>query len=79
MQEFFFTVLIIWVIWKLYGAFAGSGSRTTGTRTYQQNNHHHYYQKQPKQEGEVRIEKKASPESKIPPTEGEYVDYEDIK
>lgn len=74
MQEFFFTVLAIWVIWRLFSSFSGNGS----ARSYQQTTHHHYYQK-PSQEGEVRIEKKPSPESKIPPTEGEYVDYEDIK
>jgi hypothetical protein len=76
MQEFFFTVLVIWVIWRLFSSFSGNGS---SARTYQQNTHHHYYEKPPKPEGEVRIEKKTSPESKIPPTEGEYVDYEDIK
>lgn len=76
MQEFFFTVLVIWVIWRLFSSFSGSSS---SARTYQQNTHHHYYEKPPNPEGEVRIEKKASPESKIPPTEGEYVDYEDIK
>jgi hypothetical protein len=78
MQEFFFTVLAIWVIWRLFSSFTGSSPASSG-RTYQQTTHHHYYQKQAPQEGEVRIDKKVSPESKIPPTEGEYVDYEEIK
>lgn len=75
MQEFFFTVLIIWVVVKLYGAF----TRPTAPRGQQNTTHHHHYHTPPKAEGEVRIEKKVSPESKIPPTEGEYVDYEEIK
>ena len=76
MQEFFFTVLAIWVIWRLFSSFSGKSS---SARTYQQTTHHHYYEKQQKAEGEVHIDKKTSPESKIPPTEGEYVDYEEIK
>ncbi|MDQ3109041.1 MAG: DUF4834 family protein [Bacteroidota bacterium] len=76
MQEIFFTVLAIWLVWKLFSSFTGSDS---SSRKQQQTTHHHYYQTPPKQDGEVRIEKKVSPESKIPPTEGEYVDYEDIK
>ncbi|CAN5401048.1 hypothetical protein BH09BAC5_BH09BAC5_04840 [soil metagenome] len=76
MQEFFFTILGIWFIWRLFGAFSG-GKKPSGN--YQQNTHHHYYEKKQKQEGEVRIEEKVSASSKIPPTEGEYVDYEEIK
>ncbi|CAN5879147.1 hypothetical protein BH11BAC7_BH11BAC7_14530 [soil metagenome] len=75
MQEIFFTVLIIWVIWKLFGAF----SQSSAPRGQQNTTHHHHYHTPPKKEGEVRIEKKVSPESRIPPTEGEYVDYEEIK
>jgi hypothetical protein len=76
MQEFFFTVLAIWVIWRLFSSFSGKGPSAPN---YQQTTHHHYYAKKDKAEGEVRIDKKTSPESKIPPTEGEYVDYEEIK
>jgi hypothetical protein len=75
MQEFFFTILAIWVIWRLFSSFSGS---KPASRTYQQTNNN-YYSEPKKQEGEVRIETKVSPESKIPPTEGEYVDYEEIK
>jgi hypothetical protein len=77
MQEFFFTILAIWLIWRLFSSFSGSGSSQRAQQ--QTHHHHHHYKAPPKAEGEVRIEKKVSPESKIPPTEGEYVDYEDIK
>lgn len=75
MQEFFFTILAIWVIWRLFSSFSGSKSSSTN---YNQTNNN-FYSEPKKQEGEIRIEKKTSAESKIPPTEGEYVDYEDIK
>ncbi len=77
MQEFFFTIVAIWVIIRLFNAFSGSGRSST---TYQQTNTSNFYShEQKRQEGEVRIENKKAPESKIPPTEGEYVDYEEVK
>lgn len=77
MQEFFFTVLTIWVIWKVFGMF--SGSRSSGP-TYQQTTHHHYYQqKEKEQDGKVRVEAKKPNKSRIPNDEGEYVDYEEVK
>jgi len=75
MQEFFFTILAIWVIWRIFSSF--SGSKTT-SQNYQQTNNNYY--SKPKQEvGEVKIDTKAVPTAKIPPTEGEYVDFEDLK
>lgn len=75
MQEFFFTILAIWVIWRIFSSF--SGSKTT-SQNYQQTNYN--YNSKPTQEvGEVKIDTKAVPTAKIPPTEGEYVDFEDLK
>ncbi len=75
MQEFFFTILAIWVIWRIFSSF--SGSKTT-SQNYQQTNNN--YNSKPTQEvGEVKIDTKAVPTAKIPPTEGEYVDFEDLK
>ncbi|MCX6313077.1 MAG: hypothetical protein NT084_15770 [Bacteroidetes bacterium] len=75
MQEFFFTVLAIWFVWRLFSSFSGS---KPASQNFRQTNNN-YYSEPKKPEGEVRIETKATPESKIPPTEGEYVDYEDVK
>lgn len=75
MQELFFTILAIWVIWRIFSSF--SGSKTT-SQNYQQTNNN--YNSKPTQEvGEVKIDTKAVPTAKIPPTEGEYVDFEDLK
>jgi hypothetical protein len=72
MQEFFFTILTVWVIWKLFNVF----TRSAGP-TYQQNTHHHYYRE--KQKDQVRVETKKAPTPKIPSDEGEYVDFEEVK
>lgn len=77
MQEFFYTIFAIWLVIKLFNAF--SGSRPSSSHTYQQTNNNYYSSQQKKAEGEVKIENKNSPGPKIPPTEGEYVDYEEIK
>lgn len=76
MQEFFFTILSIWLIWKLFNAFSGKESTT---RTYSQTNTHHHYHSQKQAEGNVRVETKKQPTSRIPNDEGEYVDYEEVK
>jgi hypothetical protein len=75
MQEFFFTIITIWAIWKIIGAFSNSSQKASPQ--YQQTNHHHYYQK--KEQEKVRVEQKEKPEPRIPNSEGEYVDYEEIK
>lgn len=75
MQEFFFTIVSIWVIWKIFSSFSSSGRSSS---SYQQTNHHHYYQ-QKKEEGQVRVETKKAPRTHFPADEGEYVDYEEVK
>jgi hypothetical protein len=80
MQEVFFTVLAIWVIWKLFSAFSGSSSagQQRASNHFYQTNHNHYQETKP--EGEVVIEDKTSKSgTKRKPEEGEYVDYEEIK
>ncbi|GAB4147519.1 MAG: hypothetical protein Fur0041_21500 [Bacteroidia bacterium] len=77
MQEFFFTVLAIWVIWRLFSAFSeSSSSQRSGPMIYY-NQHHHYHNKE--KEGEVNISQKAQQSSpKKSDNDGEYVDYEEI-
>lgn len=76
MQEFFFTILSIWFIWKIYDVFASP--RRSGN-SYSQTHHHHYYEKRQEQNGQVRVETKKKKSGRIPSDEGEYVDYEEIK
>jgi hypothetical protein len=76
MYDVFYTIVAVWVVLKLLSAFSGRG-RTS--QTFNQTNNNFYSSQQKKQEGDVVIEQKNSSAPKIPPTEGEYVDYEDLK
>ena len=79
MQEFFFTVLTIWVIWRLFSAFSESG-RTERKNVFYKNEQHHHHYHQDKREGEVKVEVKSEPARKSKgDADGEYVDYEEIK
>lgn len=68
MQEFFFTLLSMWVIYKLFDAF-GSGRRSAPSSQ----------QSEPQREGDVKINSSKNTSSKFSEKEGEYVDYEEIK
>lgn len=75
MQEFFFTILAIWVLFRIFGG--QSSVRYTSYHAHQ----HHHHNPQPK-EGEVKIESDNRNTSNTKPgdssTIGEYVDYEEI-
>ena len=79
MQEFFYTILAIWVIWKIFGAFSRSGEKKTSQQYYQQTNHHHHHHYQNPSQGQVRVEETAKPKSPKSHDDGEYVDFEEIK
>lgn len=69
MADIFYTILIIWVLWRIFG-----GSVKTHVV------HHHQYKQPDKKDGEIRIssyDKKDEKEKTR--NEGEYVDYEEIK
>lgn len=69
MQEIFFTILVIWVLFKIFG------SVQVKTYTFNQNN----YNNQKKQEGEVKVESQGKVSSKARDDRGEYVDFEEVK
>jgi hypothetical protein len=64
MQQIFFTLLTIWFIWRLFGAFSRP---KVSSQDYQQSNNN-YYAKPKQEDGEVKIDTKAVPTAKIPPT-----------
>ena len=68
MADVFYTILIVWVLWRIFGG----SSRTT---VY----HKHSYEPPRKQEGEVTITTAPKDDHKDGNTKGEYVDYEEIK
>lgn len=71
MQEFFFTILAIWVLWKIFG-----GGITFRSYTYNASRQ----EPQQKQES-TRINNASAQQEKKPFSDnaGEYVDYEEIK
>lgn len=73
MQEIFFTILIIWILFRVLN---GSGSRTV---YYTQNNYHPREEK--KDEGATRITHipQGKPKKENDQGGGEYVDFEEIK
>ena len=75
MQEFFFTVLAIWVVWKLFSAFSSDNSRPRTTNNFHTENHYH----STRQEGEITIKNAGKSNAKKQGDDGEYVEYEEIK
>ena len=72
MQELFFTILTIWVLFKIFGA--------SNSQRFTFNSHKHYHPPQEsKREGEISVEKKNTPPSRKRDDQGEYVDFEEIK
>jgi len=74
MQEIFFTILVIWILFRVLNSGTWSNKRTVN---FTQNNFNQ--QESPKKEGETKIT--YIPENKTgkPPRDDEYVDFEEIK
>ena len=73
MQEFFFTLLSIWLVWKLFDAF--SSKRHSGPNWHQADQRNRNYSRH---EEDARIANKSKKSAK-PVDEGDYIDYEEIK
>lgn len=80
MRDVIWTIIIIWIVWKLYDAFT-SFSRVKARSTvnpYGQTQQHNYQQNS-RREGDVKIDRQTEQKSHFKPDDGEYVDYEEIK
>jgi hypothetical protein len=79
MRDIIWTVIVIWIVWKLYDAFTSFGKQKSRTAYSQPNTQQNNYQ-QTNKEGEIRIDNKGDQKSShFKPDDGEYVDYEEIK
>jgi hypothetical protein len=67
MADVFYTILVVWVLWKIFGR------SSVKTQVF----HHHYTET--KKEGEIKISKVPDARKKSPDSEGEYTDYEEVK
>lgn len=68
MADLFYTVLIVWVLWRIFGG-------TTRHTVY----HRHDYQPPQKKEGEVTVTTVDPSDTKNDKDKGEYVDFEEVK
>lgn len=72
MKDVLVGLIIIYVLWKLFGGRAV-------VHRYTFNQHNHQNQERPR-EGEIKVEnEKAGKKGRLKEEAGEYVDYEEIK
>jgi hypothetical protein len=68
-RDIVWTVILVWVVWKIYDAFSSKAKIQNATSGNSQN----------RREGEVKIDKNVNSKSRFNSNDGEYVDYEEIK
>ena len=71
MRDIVWTIIVIWVVWKIYNLFKNVSHKKTQS-IYKNNNHQ-------QNNGEIKIEQSGKLKSHFNPNDGEYVDYEEIK
>lgn len=83
MRDIIWTIIVIWIVWRLYEAFSSlskARTRPAQQQSYNPNQQQQQYYSNPRKEGEVNINSAAN--SKKPyfkDDDGEYVDYEEVK
>lgn len=73
MRDLFYTILIVWIVWKIVNSISAYSSRT------KQSNTTNYSSGTAPKEGETKIDYIPPVKNKIRDDDGEYVDYEEIK
>lgn len=72
MRDIIWTVILIWVVWKVYDAFKNVSRNKT--QTHHQNNNYN------RREGEVKIDNSGSKtKTHFKSDDGEFIDYEEVK
>lgn len=72
MRDAFYTILVVWIIWRIVNSISTYRSERTG-RTFNSES------KSQKKQGDTSIEYIPPTERKYDDDDGEYVDYEEIK
>jgi hypothetical protein len=78
MRDLIWTIIIIWVVYKIVDIFRSTSVKKTFVFNKNEN---HYHSTQQKQEGSVTVEKN-SKQGKTPKansSDGEYIDFEEFK
>ncbi len=81
MRDIIWTVIVLWLVWKVLDAFKlitkSQQKQSAGYQNYNQNQQGYTNQKK---DGEVKVESFANKQKPhFKPTDGEYVDYEEVK
>jgi hypothetical protein len=73
MQEIFFTILVVWILFRIFGR-----AKVAHTYTFTQNN---YNKPEEKKKEDVKVDyiPPAGGQKKKDGDDGEYVDYEEVK
>jgi len=72
-RDIIWTIILVWLVWKVIDAFKG----VSKARTQNSNQQNTYTQRK---EGEVKIDFSGNQtKSHFKPTDGEFVDYEEVK
>lgn len=69
MRDIIWTIIAIWIIWKVYDMFKSMSK--IKTQPINRNNQ--------RKEGEIKIDKNVKLKTHFNPNDAEYVDYEEIK
>ena len=78
MRDVIWTIIIIWVVYKIVGMFRGASvKKTVIYNKYETRNH----SQSTKPEGSVTVEQntKHDKSPKVNSTDGDYIDFEEIK
>lgn len=77
MRDIIWTVILIWVVYKIYETFKSVGRTRAQSHSFNSNQNQYYHNKK---EGEVKVDSTNSTHKPhFKPEDGEYVDYEEIK
>lgn len=78
MKDIIWTIIIIWVVYKVVDIFRGTTVKKTSSYTNYTSQTNHQYQKP---EGSVTVEQntKQGKNPKANATDGEYIDFEELK
>ena len=78
MRDLIWTIILAWLVWRIYTAFKGYSKMQAQRVNTRQNS---FTQRSRRKEGEVNVESgpAAAHKPHFKPDDGEYVDYEEIK
>ncbi|MBS1647558.1 MAG: DUF4834 family protein [Bacteroidetes bacterium] len=81
MADVFWTIVIVWLVYRLYNSLVSPAAGKGKSFFYQnqQNVHQHYYHQN--REGEVKVKDTQAEVPRKPNSDkgGEYIDFEEIK